>query len=300
MQGITIIKPMAITDAMLISSSVPEADYPNWAVGTTYALAARVIKNHVIYESLAASNVGNDPAAVNSTKWVAVSATNRWKLFDLSSSSQTAQATNMTYTVRPGQFVSAVAAINLTGVNSVQVRMVSDAFGEVFNRTLQRVRVQPESNWWSWFFGSRSEQLASYYVDLPAFQDAQIFITFTGTTDMAVGTLMLGNASQWGSSVNAGVSLGIRDYSRKETNDFGDVVLVKRRFSKQVEVPLTLERAQVDSFYDFVSDLRATPVLWIVSDEYSAATVYGYYTNFKTLINYRDFSDCSLTLEGLA
>lgn len=300
MKGITIIKPMVLTEAMLVSSTVPETDYPTWAVGSTYALAARVIKNHVIYESLAASNVGNDPEVAGSTKWVAVSATNRWKLFDLSSSSQTAQASSISYTLRPGQFVTSVAAVNLTDVTSVRVQMISDAFGTVYDETLNRPRIQPEANWWSWFYGKRTEPLASYYTDLPSFLDAQIIVTFTGGASMAVGTLMLGTSSQWGKCVTAGVSLRVKDYSRKETNAFGDTVLVKRRFAKQVEVPLMLETAQTDSLFDFVAGMRATPALWIVSDEFEATTVYGYYTDFKVLIQYRDLSDCTLSLESLA
>ena len=43
MTGITIVKPMALTDVMLISTDVPETDYPAYAAGTTYALGARVI-----------------------------------------------------------------------------------------------------------------------------------------------------------------------------------------------------------------------------------------------------------------
>ncbi|ARV17474.1 hypothetical protein AEP_00514 [Curvibacter sp. AEP1-3] len=300
MKGITIIKPMALTDAMLVSSTVPEADYAVWAAGTTYALAARVIKNHVIYESLAASNVDNDPELAGTTKWVAVSATNRWKLFDLSSSSQTAQSTSMSYTLRPGQFVTSVAAVNLTDVTSVRVQMISDAFGLVYDETLSRPRIQPEANWWSWFYGKRTEPLASYYTNLPSFLDAQIIVTFTGGAAMAVGTLILGTSSQWGKCVTVGVSLGIKDYSRKDVNTYGDTVLVKRRYSTQVEVPLALETAQTDAFFNFVAGMRATPALWIVSDEFESTTVYGYYTSFKVLIQYRDLSDCTLNLESLA
>jgi len=38
-----IIRPLAITDAVLISSNVPENDYPPYAPGTTYALGTRVV-----------------------------------------------------------------------------------------------------------------------------------------------------------------------------------------------------------------------------------------------------------------
>lgn len=300
MKGLTILKPLVVTDAMLVSSTVPETDAPAYASGTTYTAGQLVMLNHVVYQSLQNANTNHNPEAADSTWWVATGATNRWKLFDLSSSSKTAQTTSMVYAVRPGEVVTAVAVVDMVDVETIQVQAVSDVYGEVFNETIERYRIQPESTWWSWFFGQRTEALASYYINLPSFLDAVITVTFTGGADMAVGTLMLGTTAEIGKCVNAGVSLRIKDYSRKQTNDFGDVVLIKRRFSKQVEVPLTLDTAQVDALFNYVAELRATPALWLVSDEFTSTTVFGYYSDFKVLIQYRDLSECSLSLESLA
>lgn len=298
MNGLTIIKPLAITPAMLLSTDVPEADYAAYAPGTTYALADRVIYDHGIYQSLAAGNVGNTPST-SPAKWVFVSATNRYKLFDLVNSSQTAQSTTMTYTVRPGTIVTAVAAVNLTSVYSIRIRVISDAYGLVRDETITRTRRPPGSGWWSWYYGRRTEALASYYIDLPSFADAQIIIDFTGLADMAVGTLILGQVSRWGVGLAAGVSLGIRDYSRKETNEFGDVVLTRRKYANRAQFPLILTTSEVDSFHRFLASVRATPCLWIGSDVYDSATVYGYYQDFEILISYPTVADCNLTLEGL-
>lgn len=38
-----IITPMAVTDAELTASNIPEDDHPVWAEGATYALGDRVI-----------------------------------------------------------------------------------------------------------------------------------------------------------------------------------------------------------------------------------------------------------------
>lgn len=299
MSGITIIKPLTITPAMVVATDVPEADYPVYSAGTTYALAARVIYQNGIYESLTASNVGNTPG-ISPTRWVFVSATNRYKLFDLVNSSQTAKSTTMSYTVRPGTVVTAIGAVNLTSVFTIRIRVISDAYGSVYDKTITRARRAPGSGWWNWYYGRRSEALASYYTDLPSFADAQIIIDFTGLADMAVGTLILGQVSRWGSGLTAGVSLGIRDYSRKETNEFGDVVLTRRKYANRAQFPMILTKAEVDSFHRFLASVRATPCLWIGSDVYDSATVYGYYQDFEILISYPTVADCNLTLEGLA
>ena len=80
--GLRITVPVAITDAM-VTTDVPEADYSAWASGSTYALGDRVIKGHKIWESAQAGNTSHDPETSGSAWWIKVSATNRWRLFDL-------------------------------------------------------------------------------------------------------------------------------------------------------------------------------------------------------------------------
>lgn len=294
MNGLTIIKPIAVTPAMLVSTDVPEADHAAYAGGTTYALDARVIYNHVIYQSLASSNTGNQPD-ISPARWVKVSATNRYKLFDLVNSSQTAKSTSMTYSIRTGTFITGLGAVNLTGVNSIRVRMVSDTYGLVFDETITRSRIPPGSGWWNWFFGRRSESLTSYFISLPSYADAVITVDFAGLTTMAVGTLLLGTVATWGLGVQLGMSMGIKDYSRKETNQWGDVELDQRSYSDTNSFSLVVNRSDVPALRAMLRSLRAIPCLWITRDD----TLYGFYQDFEILINYNSVSECELKLESL-
>ena len=299
MSGLTIIKPLAITPAMLTSTDVPEADYAAYAGGTTYAADVRVIDSHLIYQSLQASNTGHTPAT-SPTWWVQVSATNRYKLFDLVNSSQTAQSTSMTYTVRPGVVVNSIAAVNMQSVYSIRVRMTSDAYGLVYDQTISRSRLPSDASWWAWFFGARTAALTTYTLDLPSFVDAAITVDFTGLSDMAVGNLIFGTVSTWGLAMSTAVSLGIRDYSKKETNEWGDIVLTQRAFAKKAQFPLVLAASDVDALFNHLATLRATPCVWIGSSDFTSTVVYGFYQDFEIIISYPLVADCNLTLEGLA
>lgn len=88
------IKPIKITDNELISSTIPETDYVEWASGTTYSAGTRVIVTaqgiHKVYESLVGSNLGNYPPTDITSKWLEIGATNRWKAFDGKLGSHTA------------------------------------------------------------------------------------------------------------------------------------------------------------------------------------------------------------------
>lgn len=298
MKAISIIKPITVTPAMVVATDVPAGDYADYAPGTAYGAGARVVYANGIYQSLQAANTAHTPD-VSPTWWVFVSVINKFKLFDLVNSSQTAKSTSMSYTVRPGTVITGLAVVNLTSVTGIRVRMVSDAYGTVFDRTITRGRRPPGAGWWNWFYGRRTESLSNYFVDLPSFADAVIIVDFTGLADMAVGTLLMGTVSSWGKGVQSGMSLGIRDYSKKETNDFGDIVLTQRAYASKQQLSLVLDAEEVDPFSALLKSLRATPCLWICSGRYGAATLYGYYQDFEILIAYFATSECSLTLESL-
>lgn len=296
MNGLTIIRPITITPAMLVSTDVPEADYAAYSAATTYALAARVIYDHGIYESLANSNTANTPST-SPAKWVFVSATNRFKLFDLVNSSQTAQSTTMTYTVRPGTVVTAVGAVNLTSVFTIRIRVVSDAYGVVYDETITRTRTPPASGWWNWYYGRRTEALASYYTDLPSFADAQIIIDFTGLADMAVGTLILGQVSRWAIGPMPGTSRTFNDYSQIQENQWGDVAIVPGKVAKRIGFRFILEEQEEDTFPDFIESIGSQPCLWIGKKRNRDIVVFGFKTEFET--NYDlGIADCSLTIKG--
>lgn len=298
--ALTVVKPLTMTTAMLVSSSVPETDYAAWSSGTTYALGARVIltSTHKIYESLQATNLNHDPVT-SPTWWIEVSATNRWKVFDTSNSTQTAQATSISYRVTPSVAITSFAALNLTNATSIRIRLVDATYGTVYDKTTDLTAVQPEPEWWSWFFGLRVTPELSLATDLPAYPTADLFIDLTGGASLAVGVFLFGQARQVGLGVNLGANIGIQDYSRKETNEFGDTVLVQRAFSKRASFDMLLEKADVDPTASFFTSVRAIPCLWIGHKDYESLVVFGIYKDFQITIAYATYSDCTLDLEGL-
>lgn len=297
---LTVVQPLAVLPAMLVSTDVPEADYPAWAAGTTYAEGDRVIvvADHKVYQSVIAGNVGKPPAT-SPTAWAEVSATNRWKAFDRSVSTQTAKASSISYRLKPGQAITTLSALNLKGCNSMRVRVVDVTYGTVYDRTENLAGVPVAADWWEWYFGEKRTPTQALFSDLPSFPAADVLIDFTGTAELAVGVILLGNVKKFSMGVRMGARVGIQDYSRKERNDFGDVLLVERAFAKRASFSLLLKSAEVDQFAKFLASVRATPCLWIGSSRFESTTVYGFYKSFDIVLSYFDFADCELDLEGL-
>lgn len=298
MSGLIVLKPVDVTPAML-TSGVPENDHPAYAPDTAYAADARVIHGHSVYQSLQAANAGHQPD-VSPTWWVRVGATNLWKAFDRVHSSQTEGNLSMWFEISGTQVRSAVALLNLSGVSNVRVRVTDPVFGLLYDRSEQMLSAQAQSNWYSWFFGKRQTRKDWRALDLPSYPNASVRIELSGAGPIAVGVILVGDQIILGEGVQQGLRMGIRDYSRKETDQWGEVTLQQRAFSKTRSLSLLLKNEQLDEVDDLLSGLRAAPVLWIASSRWDSPNVYGWYSSFDILLQYANHSECSIDIEGLS
>lgn len=308
--ALVIVPPIAITDSILVTTgsppatNVPENDHAAWSSGTTYASGDRVIltSTHKIYESLQDANTNKDPTT-ETLWWVEVGPTNRWAVFDTSVSTQTQQSTNITYTLEPGIAINSLAILNLTDADEINITITSATAGSpgiVYQETIDLGLTSPFADWYNWFFGTRSRPTQYTVTNLPAYVDGVFVIEILGGTDLAVGVILLGQQQRFGRGIRLGARVGIQDYSRKETTEFGETVLVQRAFAKRANFDLFIDKAEVDTLQNYLSALRATPALWIGSTEYESTTVFGFYKNFDILLSYPEHADCELEIEGLA
>lgn len=310
MAEFTIVKPITLNDDNFITSSLSENDYAQWASGTTYALGDRVIiindgasppvGVHKIYESLAGSNIGNNPLT-DTTKWVEVGPTNRWAVFDQSGGTKSTGSSPMSWTIATGR-VDSVAVLEIEDANTVQIVGYSPSEGSpgiVYDETYTLEDATIVSNWFEYFFSPIRKQTEVLATDIPLYQDLELTVIVNGAGTVSAGQILFGNSSTIGLT-SIGARSGIVDYSKKEVDQFGRATLVQRRFSKRMNVDILIDNNIVDSVQYLLSDLRATPVLWIAAkDTYELLTIYGFYRDFNIDIAYPNQSLCSLEIEGL-
>lgn len=302
MGALKVIPPLSITDSTLTSSNVTENDYADWSSGTTYALGDRVIITtpniHKIYESLQASNSNKNPTT-NPTWWIEVSATNRWKMFDLSNSTSTEKADNIVVTITPGQVINGVTLLGLVA-QSVRIKLTDPVEGVVYDETYNLNSYGSINNWYNYFFDPISRKTSVVVTDLPSYGSAALEITITNTgSTAACSVCVIGQVKFIGEGINLGASVGIQDYSRKEVDQWGNYQLIRRSYSKRVKFNMAVLNTQIDALQELLADLRTTPCVWIGDPNYTSTIVYGFYKDFDILINYHTVSDCNLELEGL-
>lgn len=288
------IRPVSIGDAQLVSASVPETDHAEWAIGTTYALAARVIKSHRIYESAQAGNIGHDPSS-SPTWWVDVGPTNRWAMLDKTVGSATQAAGLIEMTVAPG-IVNSIALLDVTAAQ-VQITMF-DGATQVYDRTVSMTDATPVRSWYQYFTAPIRPRTTLILEDLPFYGSATVRIRITGPGAVACGTLVLGSRVELG-KVRQGAKIGIVDYSKKTTDDFGVTSVVERSYARRLTVDLVSSVAQLDYITDSLTSVRATPVVWIADDRRKSLAVYGFVRDWGVVVAYASTLESSLTIEGL-
>jgi hypothetical protein len=322
-----IIAPTYITDSTLISCDIPaaSASYPEWDDTVSYITGQRVSVNylidgitpgvHIIYECTwhGAGNIDMyPPDHLNMESgyywWTRISATERWKLFDMIVAPDRANASanvvgcdwesgviwesgttwatdtyaSMQVTVQPG-LIDTVALMNLDA-STVSIIMDDPSAGEVYNETDTP---------------STSTYYNAIFEDLPAYPNATTQLIIRNySADVNVGEAIFGKIKTLG-KVRPGVNVGLVDYSQKQTDAFGGFSILERAFSKRLDCNVMIPTSSHSGVMRILEKYRSTPLVWIVSANYSTTLIYGYYRDFKMSVPNLQITDCSLSIEGL-
>lgn len=292
-----VIKPIEIVDSKLLSSNVEETDYPEWVSGTTYSQGARVIRAsiHKVYERLLTGS-GNVAPENDTTNWVFVSYTNRWKMFDQKGGSVTTNATLIDVTIKPSAVVNTLCLLGLDA-SSVQVIVTDPVEGVVFDETRQLLAYYGVTNWWRWFFEPLTRPSA-LFIAIPPYPNATVRVKINATATAKVGSLLLGTATYLGDA-QYGTSVGVTSYSIKERDKFGNISIVPRAYADKARYALKIHPERTDYVKRFLTGVRDIPCVYIGEDEEEATFVYGFYKELDLVYTSFAYSDYSLEVEGL-
>jgi len=326
-----VLQPITITDAVLISSSVAEDDAIEWSPAGGYPAGTRVVRRgtHRVYESIIASNIGNDPAATVGA-WIDVGPTNRWAMFDQAIGSTTTDDNVITVTLRPGPAVSGLAILD---TNAAKVRVQAPGYDRTVavtggatsalfmdliasagasltvtltavGNTAQRVLFddavpfEDAGTFHDTVAGTASAEPPTWddfgtVRDTTAWQD-----TRAGDGTVSIGTFMVGTLRPLGRTGSSPTS-SITDYSKRETDDFGEIAIVPRAWAKRMAAKALIRTDAVDQVIGRVAAVRAVPSLWLADRATESLTVYGFFKDFSVEIG-QSVSTLSLSIEGFS
>jgi len=293
-----IVRSAPITDATLVSSSIGEnIDYPTYSGATTYGLGDIVIGvDHHEYESLSAGNVGH--ALTDAAFWLDLGMNRRWRMFDLSNSTQSYDTDEIDVTVGVSGRANAVSLLNIAA-DTVQIIVTTVTDGEVYNETFNLTSDSGVNNWYDYFFEPIIRRGDLVVTDLPIYGNPiiQVIATADGST-VRIGTMVIGQSLYIGISL-AGARVGIQDYSRKVVDEFGNWTIVQRAFSKRADYKVWVENAKVDPVAEFLATIRATPCVFSADSDFTSLQIFGFFKDWSIEIPGPNESYCNLSIEGL-
>lgn len=294
-----IVTPQPITSSLLTASNVAITETA-WTAGT-YTTGTQRYVGTTLYQVIASPSTADNPTVgVNATPptWKVVGAINRFKMFDNIISTETTRTGTIEITITPGAIVNAVAFFGLSG-NTIQVEVDDPVEGIVYDQTKSLQDNTLITDWYAYFFEDFYTKTDVVFADLPSYGGADILVTIdAGAGTAACGEMVMGKIRNLGVT-NFGTSVSIQDYSIKTTDEYGNVIIQPRAFTKRADYDVTVETSRVSSVQKALADIRTTPTVFIGEEDKPETVVYGFYKSFNIVISTPSISDCSIEVEGL-
>ena len=277
---------------------MPEDPSDLWVSGTAYAVNDLVhrVSTHRVYMRLVAG-AGSTAPESDGINWRDIRATQAWAPLVLTEDTKSTAIGNLYFTLSP---TSQINALYMGGIGAASVRVVVQTpAGAV---TLDQTTAMPAA----YVPGSpNNEPGLSVDVSGAFVSGSKVHISLIGAgsgalTVASLRYLAAGLTFDLGGTLQ-GPRLGITDYSRKVTDEFGTTTFVRRGYAKRLTLELLIPTVEMATTFAILADLRATPALWVPSDTSQLAplTVYGWCKDFGITVAYANDSLCSIEVEGL-
>lgn len=270
-----IVSPMAVTEVELVSSNIAEDDHPVWDSQATYSLGSRAISltSHRIYESLIDGNVGKNPVSDDGSNWIDRGATNRWRAFDQRRSNPAVHQGQISYEIVPTQDCDAIAFFGVRA-GFVQVE-VWDGAALIYDQTFNMVDRRHVSSVYTWFFGGIVSARQKVLNGFPGYIGHRVVVTIdAGSTEAAVGHIVMGRNHILGRVLNL-PNIQFVSHSRKDYDDFGNEILVRRGSTRKVTVSLEVPTVQAPRVMDIVGEVDGLATAFYVSGDAPSFGVEG-------------------------
>ena len=299
--------PFAITDSMLVSSSVAEPDIaePEYVATTTYAEFAQVSviteNSHLVYESLANINTGN--AVTNKTKWILKGNTNRFRMFDYSQGNPSIGNSPLTVVLRPGRRIDAIAldmkasSLDITVRNGIDGPIVFTLDGYLLERNV--------TTFYEYFFAPFVYRKLVVTFQVPPAPDPVIYLNLSDPSGIVeLSRFAVGQSVYLGAVQDTGQIIDTDNYSQITTDDFGKATFVPVPSIPKADMTIFASASKTDLIRQFKNDSDAKIVVWSGLDDidnpYTQSLVlFGFHRNFQIDPSDRNIVVTKLLLKGV-
>lgn len=296
---IAVMKPVTLTDAMLISTTVAAEDSTAvWVSGETLTAGDQRhrVETHAVYRRLNSGGANTELPELDPYNWQRIRTTNLWAMFNASNTSATRQASPLGVVLQPDTF-NAIYFNGLVGTGLVTT-VKDEPGGTVLNTTTSDLEGRIVLDEWDYDYAP-FKQLKDLLIEgVTPVPGMELTATITsGGGDVACSMFQVGDLRRLGRTL-AGVEAEPLSYSKAETDEFGDTTFTKRPGSKGFRASALLSRDEADAVLDILEEVDGIPCLWIAASSSRYRNLRAYGTG-RGRITYpeNDSQNCIFTLE---
>lgn len=277
-----------------VSSTFKDENIPLWNKDKNYAVGDEVLYKELIYKN-ALGGISSTAPDDDRDRWVNMGALNSKRFMD-----------SFIYTKSTSEFSSEIVINVLKPINTISFFNLEGAWVEISdmggNLLANRLNLtyKKSRTWWEYFFkGFIFRHTAT--IDLNNFKGKMKIKIHRNKNGSALGHLILGNKFYIGATIY-GAKVGVIDYSKIITNEFGDKDFYKGKNAKYNDLQVVVKSERVDDIIKELSKLAGTIALFIGDERsygFESLVIYGYYKDFNILIDNYKTSECQISIEGV-
>ncbi|MFM9880897.1 MAG: hypothetical protein ACKVOO_10865 [Burkholderiaceae bacterium] len=278
--AVTLLAPVAITDAMFASSSVAEPDSGEtaWNAATNYStgtIATRAT-THRKYKN-AISGVDATLPENAPTRWLDAGPTNKWAMFDQYVNTATTSTGTQTHVINPG----IATALDFYGLQGTTLTVViKDGPGGTTISTTTVPLIRDVTDWYTFLFTTPKQKTSASVNGFRPVATPEITITLTPKDGFAkIGQLAIGTAITINPTLGGaqyGATAQPVDYSYFKGADDGTFTIVKRGSATNIKAKVFLAIADADTALKTVQALLSVPVSLRCTDANGYEGLSGY------------------------
>ncbi len=296
-----VIIPTALT---LVSSSVPEDERPEWNSATNYTTGTEVQIGtlHKIFRATADNTNKNPPDNISAGAkcWSEVGFTAPYRMLDDKVNTRTEHVGSLTARVSYGSMPDSLVLVN---AEAFQARVTQfDTGGAQVQQITQVMQSQSYTDWHDWIFGPE-RPIKDMVIPLQLYS-GQTEVVLSQVVEAAVascGMLLIGTTRDIGIT-RYGVKPGIRDYSRKSTDEWGNTYLKQGNYARTLTLDALVMNGGLDALMNQLAALRGVPAYFIGNSnlsDYGSLNLYGWISGFDIVVSAKDWSTLSIEITGL-
>jgi len=295
---------MLILDQSITSFTTINVDslYPDFVLATTYNFNDIVTYENYHYKSVTDGNLGNIPTD-NPSLWLKWSVSNPHACIDLKSGTSTiCDATTKTGGASPYDLIlefdtsryDTIALGDVRGTDIIiEVFQSSDLVTPVQTITEKIETRYTVDSWFNYFYSPLIPDLTEFernffYRIQPVVGKVKVTVTEGYGSYSSIGFLNSGK-TEYVADTLFSVGMGIEDYSKKETDEFGDTSLTRRISRDTMDIEIQFESGRINHVKRLIKRKLGKVVLFIVDESadsgYENLLLQGYVENYTTVLS---------------